>query len=363
VGVRIFALAGQRVALNARVNGTFTNFDTTPEVTATLVNGVATALTTSVVQEATGLYSVILDASSLALGDTVRIVGAGVILGQSVTFQRCAVVNDECGFLPGPVVPDPLSVFDDPFDDNEVGPQWGGSPLNATFTEGADGFAITNSNTISRQGTQRAWHGNGDSSYLRLALTGDFRMTAEVTLTNLAGNAAPPNDGMRLGGIIVEGVNSGIAQPNYIGALFGTLNPGNTLGPTPAVASATGASFVVQNCIAAVTDQYADGAVAFGAGTTAFQRPGFSIPSGGASMNYFVRACRTGQDFTMMLSLDGGVTWPISETITRLAAEMPATVNAGLVASEAWVNPTDLIATYRSAQFETVGGGFAPSCG
>ena len=119
-----------------------------------------------------------------------------------------------------------------------------------------------------------------------------------------------------------------------------------------------------------------EGGIANGIDSPAYE---ITPPGGTTELVATVRVCRVGQVFTAHISYDGGLTWPISQSVDRATTvpydsgspapgspggptPMPSTVNVGLMAYNSFANPADFQARFDDISFETLGGGFAPSC-
>lgn len=317
----------------------FVSADALPVVVALLVNHVDAAGTVpnSVAQctdlgatPIPGLYRVNVDTSAVALGSRIDVLARATLAGRVVDIEWSWVVGEgEFADAP-PNYSEPLEALNDDFDDNTVDPSWTVSADGATIVENANGLVFF---PPDGGGAGNSWGGAERGPVIYKAVTGDFRVTIDVQITNDAGDGLPPAQANRfhMGGVMV--LDPRVDQVDAIDCGIGMWNNDYT--------------FQTKTTVAGATTLYASSALS-GTGTTGVDTPEYEIvPGGGAtSLSARLRISRVGQLFTVDVSYDGGGTIAHDRAYDRTANPMPAEILVGPMAYSAFAAAPDFQARF-----------------
>lgn len=327
----------------------FVSADGLPVVVALLVNHVdATATVPHSVSQSTdagaqpipGLYRVNVDTTAVALGSRVDVLARATLAGRVVDIEWSWIVGDgEFEDVPPVAAPDPLAALNDDFADGVIDPSWTVSADTATILENANGLVFF---TPDNTGTGRSWGGDERGPIVYKPVSGDFRATAEVVITNDAGDALPPLQGIRFHMAGIMALDPRVDQVDAVDLGIGSWNGVY--------------SFQTKSTVADATTLYAANALS-GNGTTGIDTPAYEFAPLGSPATYsaLVRLAREGQVFTVDVSYDGGSSIAHSRVWDRSANPMPAELHVGPMAYSAFAAPADFQARFPTGiTFETL---------
>lgn len=349
--------------LSVRVGGVFAAPDAPPQVNAVIVEGtdLGPAGLGATVQQCTddggtpivGVYTVLVDTTTLQPGDRVKVLMSATVLGTAVSTESKFSIggydpSDYVGHAVSEAVIDPLAALNDSFDDEDLDPSWTVIADTATIIENANGLVFF---TPDNTGTGRSWGGAERGPIVYKPVTGDFRVTVDVVITNDAGDALPPLESTRFHMAGLMFLDPRLDQVDAVDCGIGMWN--------------NSYSFQTKNTIADATTLYAANALS-GGGTTGIATPEYEIvPSGSpTTLTARLRMCRQGQVFGVHVSYDSGASWAHSRMWDRTANPMAAELYVGPMAYSAFDSPADFQARFPPAgiAYETIGAGFAPGC-
>jgi hypothetical protein len=210
--------------------------------------------------------------------------------------------GDDGGVKP----PDPLASFSDEFDGDL-------SSWNVHHPWDAD-YGVSNGSLVIEPHANTVWYGGNEAIHVNKAIAGNFKMSAHVMVTDLAGGPAAPGDPYRIGGIMLRDPLAPDVNSYHMGI-------GNMTDPTVVIVSKS-------------TD---DSASLIG-----------TQPWSGTIAE--MRVCRVGADVQGLIRVPGQP-WTIIDWHVR--PDLPSTVVAGPI-SYAYTSVPDLRTTCDWVHYETV---------
>jgi hypothetical protein len=201
---------------------------------------------------------------------------------------------------------DPLASFDDEFDGDL-------SSWSVHHPWDAD-YGVSNGQLVVEPHANTVWYAGSEAFHLNKAIPGNFKMSAHVQVTNLAGGPAAPGDPYRIGGIMVRDPLSPDVNSYHMGI-------GNMAEPVVTIVSKS-----TNDSVSAIGVQPWESTVAE------------------------MRICRVGPDVQGLIRMPGQA-WTIIDWHVR--PDLPSTVAAGPISYAYTANP-DLRTSCDWVRYETV---------
>ena len=161
-----------------------------------------------------------------------------------------------------------------------------------------------------------AWYGGSEAFHQYVPVTGNFAITAHVSVSNLAGGAAQPN--WRLGGLMIRDPAAGPIRSYH--AAFGTVD----------------------------ASIYNGGVVEWKSTVASSSTLSYSPFAGGSGE---LRICRVGSDVRSIYRPDGASEWTLVDQRTR--SDLPTTLAAGPIAY-AYASTGDFQAFFDDVDFDVL---------
>ncbi|MGH1343791.1 MAG: hypothetical protein ACRBN8_19700 [Nannocystales bacterium] len=331
----------------------FVDADVLPVVTAlrvdhadalgTVPNSVAPALD-ALGDPIPGVYRVSVDTAAVALGARVDVTVRASVAGRVRDTPWEWVVGEGEFVDTQPSAPtNTLAGLDDDFADSSIDASWLVDLEGATFTEGAGFLDIFPGDG---PGSGNSWYGNNEGPSMTKEVTGDFSMTADIVVTNDAGDDLYPvqNNRFFVGGLIL--IDPTGPDINTFDLSVGMI--------------ANAYSLRVQSTDDGFSTYWSSpGGLDQGGVANAVDVPAYEIVPGGGDteISARLRVSRVGQVLQAEVSFDAGATWPLSQSVNRgqvaaydsglgVPVAMGATLRAGLQANSGFANPTDFRARF-----------------